>query len=65
MVPVQTWAHRSVIGKMKPLNETASRIFKYFSSYLPFPKLSYKLDIIILPNVNFEIQGGYGVIFMR
>lgn len=64
-VNVQTWADGDVIHRMSYINELASKSLKFFSKLFKKPHPLEKLDILILPNVDFEVEQSFGVIFMR
>lgn len=64
-VNVQTWGHEYIIHQAASINVIASRIFKFFSNLFKLPHPMGKLDILIVPDVDFQVQESFGIIFMR
>lgn len=62
---VQTWAEGDVIHRMSYINKLASKSFDYFTKVFKTPHPLRKLDILILPDVEFEVEETFGIIFMR
>lgn len=65
IVYVQTWADEDVIEKMMQINQFASKSFEFFSQFFETVHPLGKLDILILPEVDFEVEESFGLIYMR